>query len=42
MEDIVRSGTAQDALPERGHDLAGVDDRLHGQAAFGAAIELGR
>src|SRR5690606_29418171 len=36
--DIVRSGTAQNALAQRSHDLTCVNDRLHGQATLGAAI----
>ena len=40
-DDVLRRGAAEDALAERGHDLAGVDDRLHLQAGIGAAIHLG-
>ncbi len=41
VDDIVGRGAAEDALTERGDDLAGIDDRLHGEATLGAAIELG-
>ncbi len=41
MLDVVERGAAEDTLAERGHDLAGIDDRLHGQAVVGAAIDLG-
>ena len=33
VDDILGRGAAEDALTERGHDLAGIDDRLHGEAA---------
>src|SRR5690606_6695195 len=32
---------SEDALPDRGHHLAGVDDRLHGEAGIGAAVQFG-
>ncbi len=38
--DVFRRGAAENAHAERGNDLAGIDDRLHGQAAVGAAIGL--
>ena len=37
--DVVERGTAEDALAERSDDLAGIDDRLHGEALVGAAID---
>ena len=40
MVDVVQRRTAENAHAERGHDLTGIDDRLHGQALVGAAIDL--
>ena len=39
MVDVVERGAAEDALAERGDDLAGIDDRLHGEALVGAAVD---
>src|SRR5690606_10006682 len=39
--DVLERGAAEDALAERGHDLAGVDDRGHGQTLLGAAVGHG-
>ena len=38
VEDVFERRAAQDALAERGHDLTGIDNRLHGEAVLGAAI----
>ena len=39
MSDVVERGAAEDALAERGDHLAGIDDRLHGEALVGAAVD---
>ena len=39
MSDVVERRTAEDALAERRDDLAGIDDRLHGEALVGAAVD---
>ena len=39
MVDVVERRAAEDALAERGDDLAGIDDRLHGEALVGAAVD---
>ena len=36
VEDVFERRAAQDALAERGHDLTGIDNRLHGEAVLGA------
>ncbi|SPU72293.1 Uncharacterised protein [Brucella suis] len=40
MQDRIESRTAQNALADRGDDLAGIDDGLHGETDFGAAIDF--
>ena len=37
--DVLSRGTAEDALADGRNDLAGIDDRLHGEATLSAAIE---
>ena len=40
MADVFRRGAAQNALGQRGDDLAAVDFRLNGDTVLGAAILL--
>jgi hypothetical protein len=37
--DVVKRGAAQNTLTDGRHDLTGIDDRRHGQALVGAAID---
>lgn len=40
MVDVVERRAAEDTGAERSDDLAGIDDGGHGQAGFGAAIDV--